>query len=291
MNARPFPIPVVAVGPGSQAEDETLEYITMPAGMDTFRPPVLPEPEELASHEGTRAVLGQVLTALRAGRPARFPLFALSDEDRRLLDQVLGEGEVAAQVLARPGLRAFDADAARVRVQESVFAGVWRVRSVEDDGATSEHVEVGAVPAALLAAAAEDGAAARGPLPPVPPACVNVPPLLVELADQRARWQPGDASHVVNLTLLPLGPDDIAHIDHQLGTGRVLLLSRGYGNCRISNTLVPHTWRVVFYNSQDAVILNTIEVGALPAVACAAPEDLADSAERLAEVLQWIGGN
>ncbi len=291
MNARPFPIPVVAVGPGSQAEDETLEYITMPAGMDTYRAPVLPEPEELASHEGTRAVLGQALTALRAGRPARFPLFALSDEDRRLLDQVLGEGEVAAQVLARPGLRAFDADAARVRVQESVFAGVWRVRSVEDDGATSEHVEVGAVPAALLAAAAEDGAAARGPLPPVPPACVNVPPLLVELADQRARWQPGDASHVVNLTLLPLGPDDIAHIDHQLGTGRVLLLSRGYGNCRISNALVPHTWRVVFYNSQDAVILNTIEVGALPAVACAAPEDLADSAERLAEVLQWIGGN
>ncbi len=291
MNARPFPIPVVAVGPGSQPEDETLDYITMPAGMDTYRAPVLPEPEELASHEGTRAVLGQVLTALRAGRPARFPLFALSDEDRRLLDQVLGEGEVAAQVLARPGLRAFDADAARVRVQESVFAGVWRVRSVEDDGATSEHVEVGAVPAALLAAAAEDGAAARGPLPPVPPECVNVPPLLVELADQRARWQPGDASHVVNLTLLPLGPDDIAHIDHQLGTGRVLLLSRGYGNCRISNALVPHTWRVVFYNSQDAVILNTIEVGALPAVACAAPEDLADSAERLAEVLQWIGGN
>ena len=33
-----------------------------------------------------------------------------------------------------------------------------------------------------------------------------------------------------------------------------------------------------------------IEVGDLPAVACAAPEDLADSAERLGEVLQWIVG-
>ena len=291
MNPRPFPIPVVAVGPGSQPEDETLEYITMPSGMDTYRAPVLPEPEELAGHAGTRAVLGQVLTALRAGRPERIPLFALSDEDRRLLDQVLGEGEVAAQVLARPGLRAVDADAARVRVQESVFAGVWRVRSVEDDGATSDHVEVGAVPAALVAAAAEDSVATRGALPPVPPECVNVPPLLLELADQRARWQPGDPAHVVNLTLLPLAPEDIAHIDHQLGTGRVLLLSRGYGNCRITNALVPHTWRVVFYNSQDAVILNTIEVGALPAVARAAPEDLADSAERLAEVLQWIAAD
>lgn len=290
MTARPFPIPVVAAGPGSQPEDETLDYITMPSGMDTFRPPVLPEPEELAGHAGTRAVLGQVLTALRAGRPARIPLFALSVEDRRLLDQVLGEGEVAAQVLARPGLREFDAAAARVLVQESVFAGVWRVRTVEDDGAASDHVEVGAVPAALCVAAAEDGATERGPLPPVPPEHLNVPPLLVELADQRARWQAGDESHVVNLTLLPLAPEDIAHIDHQLGTGRVLLLSRGYGNCRITNALVPHTWRVVFYNSQDVVILNTIEVGALPAVACAAAEDLADSAERLEEVLQWLDG-
>lgn len=288
MTPRPFPIPVVAAGPGSQTEDETLEYITMPSGMDTYRAPVLPEPEELAGHAGTRAVLGQVLTALRAGRPERIPLFALSDEDRRLLDQVLGEGEVAAQVLARPGLRTVEADAARVRVQESVFAGVWRVRTVEDDGATSDHVEVGAVPAALVAAAAEDGATARGTLPPVPPECVNVPPLLVELADQRARWQPGEPSHVVNLTLLPLAPEDIAHIDHQLGTGRVLLLSRGYGNCRISNTRLPHCWRVVYYNSMDKVILNTVEVVDMPEVAMAAPEDLRDSHERLSDVLGYL---
>jgi hydrogenase-1 operon protein HyaF len=73
-----------------------------------------------------------------------------------------------------------------------------------------------------------------------------------------------------------------------LGTGRVLILSRGYGNCRITSTRVPHTWRVVYYNSQDQVILNTVEVGELPAVACAAAEDIADSRERLAEVLQWL---
>lgn len=290
MNARPFPIPVVAAGPGSHAEDETLEYITLPAGMHTYRPPALPEPEELAGHAGTRAVLGQVLTALRAARPARFPLDLISPADRRLLDQVLGEGEVSAQVLAQPGLREFTPEAACVRVQESVFAGVWRVRTRGDDGVLVDHVEVGAVPAALAVAAAEDGAAPRQPPEPVPARHVNLPPLLLELADQRARRQPGDPAHVINLTLLPLSPEDIAHLDHQLGTGRVLILSRGYGNCRITDTRVPHTWRVVYYNSQDAVILNTIEVGPLPAVACAAAQDLADSAERLAEVLQWIGG-
>ncbi|MBX3603980.1 MAG: hydrogenase expression/formation protein [Piscinibacter sp.] len=288
MNVRPFPIPVVAFGPGSQAEDETLDYPVLPSGMDTYRPPVLPEPEQLAGHGGTRQVLEQVLEALRAGRGASIPLRQLSTGDARLLGQVLGEGEVSAQVLAAPGLRHFDNSAARARVQESVFAGVWRVQSLGDDGALHDHLEVGAVPALLRAAAEQDAATPRTPPGPLPEDLYNVPTLLVELADRRARWQPGDPAHVVNLSLLPLRPEDIAHLDHQLGTGRVVILSRGYGNCRITDTLVPHTWRVVYYNSQDAVILNTIEVGALPEVACAAPEDLADSAERLAEVLQWL---
>jgi len=51
---------------------------------------------------------------------------------------------------------------------------------------------------------------------------------------------------------------------------------------------VAHTWRIVYYNSQDAVILNTVEVSAMPEVACAALEDLNDSHERLAEVLAWV---
>ena len=90
---------------------------------------------------------------------------------------------------------------------------------------------------------------------------------------------------MVNLTLLPVTPEDIAYLDHQLGTGRVLLLTRGYGNCPITNTRHPHCWRVVYYNSMDAVILNTVEVVDMPEVAMAAPEDLRDSHTRLADVL------
>ena len=37
-----FPIPVVPFGPGSQVEDETLSYMSMPQGMDTYRAPPLP---------------------------------------------------------------------------------------------------------------------------------------------------------------------------------------------------------------------------------------------------------
>lgn len=291
-SSRPFPIPVVAdLGPGSQ-EDETLDYMSMPQGMDTYRPPVLPEPEELAAHglacEVLAAVLEAVNTACQGRVPAPVRLDGLPASELALVNQVLGEGEVSAQVLAQPETRLVGDEAVRLRVQESVFAGVWRVISTDDDGAVHDHVEVGAIPAALLRAAHDDGHAPREPLPPVPAELLNLPPILTELADQRARWKDGDAAHVVNLTLLPLSPADIAHLDHQLGTGRVVILSRGYGNCRITDTRVPHTWRIVYYNSQDAVILNTVEVSTIPEVACAAAEDLADTAERLAEVLHWV---
>ena len=282
---KPFPIPVVAAA-GAFVEDETLDYIAMPQGMDTFRLPVLPEPEEIAQHAGAVEVLHALVQALEAVVTGQAPQASLSLQglnaaDLLLLNQVLGEGEVSAQVKGGH-------DVARVRVQESVFAGVWRVMEQLDDGGTSDYIEVAALPQVLLEAALEDGRAAAPVTLSVPAQMVNVPSVLVELEDQRLRWQSGQPSQVVNLSLLPLSPQDIGFLDHQLGTGRVLMLSRGYGNCRITNCRVPHTWRVVYYNSQDAVILNTVEVVGVPEVACAAPEDLADSLERLREVVQWV---
>mgnify|MGYP000724044400 FL=1 len=63
------------------------------------------------------------------------------------------------------------------------------------------------------------------------------------------------------------------------------MLSRGYGNCRITSTRLRNTWWVQYFNSMDHLILNTIEVTSVPEVALAAPEDFADSVERLAE---WV---
>jgi hydrogenase-1 operon protein HyaF len=257
--------------------------------MDTFRLPVLPEPEEIAQHAGAVEVLHALVQALKqvatGPKPKRdsqsVSLLGLSSADLLLLNQVLGEGEVSAQVMGDQGLP-------RVRVQESVFAGVWRVMETLDDGGVRDHIEVAAVPEILRDTALADGQQGLPAVLPLPAQVMNVPSVLVELDDQRQSWQPGKPAHVVNLSLLPLAPQDIAHLDYQLGTGRVLMLSRGYGNCRITNCCVPHTWRVVYYNSQDAVILNSVEVTEMPEVACAAPEDLADSLERLLEVVQWV---
>lgn len=282
---KPFPIPVV--GAGSQpAEDDGLNYMSMPQGMHTYRPPALPEPEALAAHEGAVQALHRVLASVQAWRRgeavAPLALAGLQPSDLELINQVLGEGEVSAQVLGHDGLP-------RVRIQESVFAGIWRVIEHHDDGGLSDTIEVGPIPQRLLTAAREDG---RGPAPQppatVPPGVLNAVPILSELAEHRQHWRAGQPAEVVNLTLLPVGPEDIAYLDHCLGTGRVVILSRGYGNCRITNTRVSNTWRVVYYNSQDTVILNAVEVVDIPEVACAAAEDLADSEERLVEVLQWV---
>lgn len=286
---KPFPIPVIAgFGPGAQVEEETLDYLRMPSGMDTFRLPVLPEPEALVGHgravEALHRVLGAVQAWLRDEPVAPIELVDLDAADLALINQVMGEGEVSAQVLASPG----DASVpGRVHVQESVFAGLWRVVYTGDDGQVRDTLEVGPVPAILKAVAREDGALNPAPLP-VPPGIMNAPAILTELADHRQQWRAGRPAAVVNLTLLPLSPEDIGFMDMQLGTGRVLILSRGYGNCRITNCCVPNTWRVVYFNSQDTVILNSVEVTDMPEVACAAREDLADSAERLEEVLAWV---
>jgi hydrogenase-1 operon protein HyaF len=287
--SRPFPIPVVAaLGPGSQDEDDTLDYLHMPSGMETYRPPALPEPEQLAGHaralHALQAVLSALGEAVAGGTPVPVRLHDLDPDDRALINQVLGEGEVSARVL--PDTRAGLAQA-QVQVQESVFAGVWRVLHTAADGQVRDTIEVAPVPQALLHAAADDVVATAALTAP-PPGVFNVQPVLVELQDQRGRWRAGDQPHAVNLTLLPMTAADISYLDHVLGTGRVLILSRGYGNCRITNTTVANTWRLVYYNSQDHVILNAVEVSAVPEVACAAPEDLRDSHERLAEVLDWV---
>ena len=283
---RPFPIPLVsAMGPGSQIEDEELDYLPMPQGMSTYQPPRLPEPDALDGHGAAIAVLDQVLAVLQAAirgeSVAPVDLSGLGAADREIVNQALGEGEVGAQV-------ADGQDGALVRVQESVFAGVWRVIERLPDGGLQDRIEVGAIPEVLKTCARQDGASGHRPAARLPEGVMNAPTLLQELHDQRQQWRAGQSAHLVNLSLLPLSPADMACLEEQLGTGRVVILSRGYGNCRISSTRVPNTWRVVYYNSQDAMILNSIEVVDMPEVACAAPEDLVDSEQRLREVMAWV---
>lgn len=285
---RPFPIPVVALGAGSQQEDVALDYLVMPQGMQTYAMPVLPEAGQLlgltAAHRVLRTIQAATAAAADGGAPAPVNLLELDPANLALVNQVLGEGEVSARVEIDGG--------ASIRIQEAIFAGVWRTVTSRDGRICADQVDVGAIPPVLVSAAragARGGAALALPAP-LPDGVMNAPSLVAELNQYLQAWRPGCAAQVVNLSLLPLSPEDVGLLERQLMGGCVLILSRGYGNCRVLSTPLPNCWRVVYYNSSDTILLNTVEVTDIPEVACAAREDLLDSSDRLGEVLDWVAG-
>lgn len=274
----PFPIPVRSTSPGSQPEDESLNYLSVAEDMATFRPPPTPEAADPRALATVRRVLGQLIRAMRT-QPFGAPVLDLSGLDAaalELLNQTLGQGEVSAVVRAPR----------RLEIQETAFAGVWRVRERDAAGGpAAERIEAGAMPAAVPAAMSVMAAKAVVP-PPEMAGLMNAPSLLAEIADRAARS--GAQAHVINLTLLPMSPQDLAWLGVALGEGPVTLLSRGYGNCRIAGTRLAKVWRVQYFNSMDQLILDTVEVTEVPAAALAAPEDYADSIGRLEEWLETL---
>lgn len=275
-----FQMPPSGFGPGSQpTEDDGMEldYLAMPSGMQTFAAH-LPEIEDTEALAPALAFLAEIAVACdeaaQIGAGRSMPLDGLDAANRALVLETLGEGEVSAIC---------EGDGPALRAQESVFAGVWVVA----DG-DARRIEVAPIPRDIAARAFEPQTPAIGALAPRGPGVVNAPALVAELMDQSAIWRPGADPHVVNLSLLPHTPEDLDHLETALGTGSVRILSRGYGNCRVSATGLANLWRVQFFNSSDALILDTFEVSTVPEVALAAREDFEDSAVRLCEVLEAI---
>ena len=273
-----FLFPPAGFGPGSQPlDDEELSYMALPSGMRTYVPhlPEVGDPSQVTPALKTLADIAGAceIAAAAGGERAEFDLSGMDPASRALMAETLGQGEVSMKLRGVPALM----------VQESVFAGVWMLA-----GAGIDRIEVGPVPAEAIRRAHGGGAPAPMLSAPRPAGVVNAPALLAELADQSASWQPGRLPHVVNLSLLPHTEEDLLWLDAALGKGAVTILSRGYGNCRISACALPQVWRVQFFNSMDTLILDTFEVTTIPEVALAAPEDLADSGGRIREVLEAI---
>lgn len=276
-------IPVVT-GPGSQPAEEdgfVLDY-PMPSGMITYSMPEIPEPDEITGLEAAITLLGDMQAELAAYRVQRPPVvLRLDDLDRRnkdLINQILGSGEVSMK---------FQGTVA-ARIQESVLAGVWRVQYLDANGDVARDViEIAAIPGLVTEATFRNAACAVNiRRTDVPDDVYNAAPLLTEINDQLPDYRPGSVPHVINLSLLPHTTEDIEFLSRTLGSGPVVILSRGYGNCRITSTATRNVWWVQYFNSQDTLILNTIEISAVPDVACAAQEDVDDSAQRLLEILE-----
>lgn len=277
---RPFPVSVVAMGPGSQGDDAP-EYLAMPKGMATFAAPRLPEyaaPDVVAQAATLLERFADAAVAAGFAGGAQLDLLALDGTLRDVINHSLGFGEVSA----------FTTAPEHWRVQETAFSGLWRVLKIAEDGRMLlDRLETGIIPAALsdvmVRTAAADLAA-----PAYPADTMNAPSLVEELRQQSAQWKAGDAAHVINLSLLPVSDADLDTLYGWLGHREVSILSRGYGNCRITSTRLKNVWWVQYFNSMDALILNSIEVTGMPEAALAADEDFSDSIERLRGYLDMM---
>jgi hydrogenase-1 operon protein HyaF len=268
-------IPVRAVpmfGPGSQAGDGP-DYLSLPTEMAVFRQPDLPQDPALQAIG--REWLARLASALESHRDAdpvgAIDLAAAGPEVRRFLDEVLGHGEVSAAVIDEAGLQ----------IEESVFPGLWRVRGAAASGAV-DRLEVGDIPQVLVQRAR---AAARAlDLPQrdaIPAGVVNAPHVLAELIARSRAFDVGGEGHVINLDLVPMDEAELGWLVETLGEGPVVIVSSGYGACRIRSTRLASAWWVQYFNSSDVLILNSLEIAAVPPVACAADDDIAESARRL----------
>lgn len=239
--------------------------------------------DELTQHcPRLAAMLPGLRAALAAHRaedpPVQVRLDQLDADELGLLADILGEGEVSG-IVALPDRRV-------AQIQESVFAGLWRLRIEGEGGASAlDYLEIGAIPE-IAARAAQDFPTPDITIGEAPEGAMNVMPVLAEIRERMAAHRAGAASHVVNFTLLPMNPADMAHLSATLGNGPIQLYSRGYGSCRVLATGARHVWSVQYLNAMDTPILDTIEVGDVPAAVRAADEDFQDSAERLGEIIE-----
>jgi hydrogenase-1 operon protein HyaF len=264
--------------------DEGPDYLSMPKGMATYQAPLLPEPEAL---DGCSAGLDllrrlqEVLARHRVGQPADvLDLGPLDVINRQLVDQTLGEGEVS---VIQQGLE-------DTRAQETRLAGVWRLHVPASDGcARRELIEVAEIPSFVRDSAFFGTTETIGPVGDLRDGVMNAPALIAEIEAKVAEWRLGHPAHIINLTLLPMTEQDHAYLDERLGRGHVTILSRGYGSCRIVAGGIRQVWWVQHFNSDDRLILSTLEVTDVPIAALAAQEDIDDSRDRLAEILEALG--
>lgn len=274
-----FQLPPMGFGPGSQPPEEDgqeLEYMQLPQDMRAYSAhiPYVEVTEALAPALNLLKDIADACDHVaRKGGQIGFDLAGLDQENRALIAETMGQGEVSVKMHGIPAIAA----------QESVFAGVWVLK-----GANIDQIEVGRMPSMAAKRAFDTRQPATGALTPKKPGVQNAPSIAVELVDKSASFDPNDEIHVVNLTLLPHTEPDLEWLDEALGKGSVDILSRGYGNCRVTATGQRHVWRVQFFNSMDTLILDTFEVTDFPEVVVAAEEDLTDSGARILEVLEAI---
>lgn len=203
-----------------------------------------------------------------------FDLSTFSADDRRLLLQLLGEGEVTGTVALPDGIVA--------EIQATALAGLWHIRFMTPAGQTLvDYLEAGPIPAVVEQAAAATPAEIQSC---ETSSCASgLAPVLAEIRYHVAIHVRGALPF--RMEVGPMAPQDRTLLRDILGTGtvelRVQLFSDGLEACRIASTGVSDVWSVQFFDAMNQLARDTLEIGDVPDLARADPADFKASAARL----------
>jgi hydrogenase-1 operon protein HyaF len=118
---------------------------------------------------------------------------------------------------------------------------------------------------------------------------VNLPPVLHEILHGVQRLRRDGSASVVDLQAMPFGPGERERLLALLGEGEVRAQVQALGETKIQESRFPGVWVVEHLNLEGRQIALQIEIAEVPALLRTPGADLAESEQRLQEVLEGLG--
>lgn len=119
------------------------------------------------------------------------------------------------------------------------------------------------------------------PLPTEPGLTGNALPLLREISEMLRRLLETGETAAIDLSALPLTPTDLDWLREKLGEGEIAVILQANGESTLNETACPGVWWVTHHNENGAVTSEFIEVGFVPELVKAHPEDVTIGWEHL----------
>ncbi len=105
----------------------------------------------------------------------------------------------------------------------------------------------------------------------------NAQALLRELENHLQRLIETGETARIDLGTLPLNPADFELLEQVLGHGEVIASVESMGVSEISDTAIPGIWRIEYYNSEEALVAEYIEVTRCPELLLTPMEEMQES--------------
>jgi len=109
----------------------------------------------------------------------------------------------------------------------------------------------------------------------------NARAVLREIETMLRRLIENDEDSSIDLTALPLTPQDYDLLEDTLGEGEVSAEVDSLGPTRVHETGIPGVWWVTHYNTDDEVMAEFIEVTYCPEILLTPEDDVKDGLEAL----------